>query len=77
MQETLEMIENPVNSIELTSQENSVTAERDKLWKQETDKIGGIIISVESIAQQTNLLSLNAAIEARAGDAGAICRCCR
>lgn len=71
LQETLEMIENLVNSIELTSQENSVTAERVKALKQETDKIGGIIISVESIAQQTNLLSLNAAIEAaRAGDAG-------
>ncbi|MGI6235828.1 MAG: methyl-accepting chemotaxis protein, partial [Christensenellales bacterium] len=71
LRETLNMIENLVNSIKVTSQENSVTAERVQALKQETDKIGGIITSVESIAQQTNLLSLNAAIEAaRAGDAG-------
>lgn len=71
LRETFEMIENLVRSIEVTSQESSVTAERVQALKQETDKIGGIITSVESIAQQTNLLSLNAAIEAaRAGDAG-------
>lgn len=71
LQETFKMIENLVQSIEITSRENNVTAERVQSLKQDTDKIGGIITSVESIAQQTNLLSLNAAIEAaRAGDAG-------
>lgn len=71
LSETFKMIENLVHSVEMTSQENSVTAERVQGLKQETDKIGGIITSVESIAQQTNLLSLNAAIEAaRAGNAG-------
>ncbi len=71
LSETFKMIENLVHSVEMTSRENSVTAERVQALKQETDKIGGIITSVESIAQQTNLLSLNAAIEAaRAGNAG-------
>jgi len=68
---TFALIENLVSSIETTSKENSETAERVESLKQETDKIENIIISVEDIAQQTNLLSLNAAIEAaRAGDSG-------
>jgi len=71
LQETFDMIENLVNSIELTSQQNSITAEEVEALNKETEKISGIITSVESIAQQTNLLSLNAAIEAaRAGDTG-------
>ncbi len=71
LQSTLEIIGNLFHSIETTSQENSYTAEKVQALKQETDEIGGIITSVESIAQQTNLLALNAAIEAaRAGDAG-------
>lgn len=68
---TYTLIENLVQSIERTSQENSHTAERVQSLKKETDKIESIIVSVENIAQQTNLLSLNAAIEAaRAGDSG-------
>lgn len=71
LQESSQLIEKLVNSIELTSQQNSVTAvEVDALVK-EAEKVSGIISSVETIAQQTNLLSLNAAIEAaRAGDMG-------
>lgn len=71
LQETFEMIEKLVSSIELTSQQNSITTAEVEGLKKEADKVSGIIESVESIAQQTNLLALNAAIEAaRAGEMG-------
>ncbi|WP_446731161.1 methyl-accepting chemotaxis protein [Pseudomonas sp. CFBP 13711] len=39
--------------------------------KLESDKIGGVLDVIKSVSQQTNLLALNAAIEAaRAGEAG-------
>jgi methyl-accepting chemotaxis protein len=48
---------------------NSTQAMND--LKRESDKIGGVLDVIKAVAQQTNLLALNAAIEAaRAGEAG-------
>jgi len=49
---------------------NNSTEAMGKL-KLESDKIGGVLDVIKSVSQQTNLLALNAAIEAaRAGEAG-------
>jgi methyl-accepting chemotaxis protein len=54
----------------LASEVGNSTAAMSEL-KRESDKIGSVLDVIKSVAQQTNLLALNAAIEAaRAGEAG-------
>ncbi|TYL48696.1 methyl-accepting chemotaxis protein [Marinomonas sp. IMCC 4694] len=64
-----------VNQVATTMEELSIditqTVEALSKLKGDTDRIAGIIDVINSIAEQTNLLALNAAIEAaRAGEAG-------
>ncbi|WP_426116050.1 methyl-accepting chemotaxis protein [Pseudomonas sp. DSP3-2-2] len=60
-----------IGQIEQLAQEVANSTRAMNLLKQESDKIGGVLDVIKSVAQQTNLLALNAAIEAaRAGEAG-------
>lgn len=60
----IEQIESLTEEVQLTSQAVSNLA-------QESGRIGGMLDVIKSVAEQTNLLALNAAIEAaRAGEAG-------
>lgn len=64
MQETRVTIEALANEVELSAQKVSALA-------QHSQQIGGVIEVIRNIADQTNLLALNAAIEAaRAGEQG-------
>ncbi|MCY1478527.1 Methyl-accepting chemotaxis protein McpS [compost metagenome] len=57
--------------IEHVAEEVQRSAEAMALLQQESDKIGSVMDVIKSVADQTNLLALNAAIEAaRAGEAG-------
>ncbi|MDF0533109.1 methyl-accepting chemotaxis protein [Shewanella sp. A32] len=60
-----------VRHIERLSAEIASTAEAMSELKAESDNIGSVLDVIKSVAEQTNLLALNAAIEAaRAGEAG-------
>ncbi|WP_455921832.1 HAMP domain-containing methyl-accepting chemotaxis protein [Pseudomonas putida] len=66
-----EVLAKAINQIDrLANEVGHSTAAMDDL-KRESDKIGSVLDVIKSVAQQTNLLALNAAIEAaRAGEAG-------
>nr|WP_296248753.1 methyl-accepting chemotaxis protein [Pseudomonas sp. UBA4194] len=65
------MVNQAVAQIERLAAEVVHSTDAMALLKQESDKIGGVLDVIKSVAQQTNLLALNAAIEAaRAGEAG-------
>lgn len=60
-----------IEQIERLAMEVRASAEAVSHLKEQSDKIGGVLDVIKAVAQQTNLLALNAAIEAaRAGEAG-------
>lgn len=60
-----------IDQIERLATEVSNSTQAMSTLKQESDKIGTVLDVIKAVAQQTNLLALNAAIEAaRAGEAG-------
>ena len=68
---TTKVVDSAVNKINELSQELATTSEVAQGLKVSSGKIGQILDVIVGIAEQTNLLALNAAIEAaRAGEAG-------
>ena len=66
-----QVVEQTIHSINGLANEVEQAAEVIGTLKQESTRIGGILDTIRGIADQTNLLALNAAIEAaRAGEAG-------
>lgn len=60
-----------IAQIERLADEVSRSTEAMRVLQQESDKIGSVMDVIKAVADQTNLLALNAAIEAaRAGEAG-------
>ncbi|MDT3721156.1 methyl-accepting chemotaxis protein [Pseudomonas oryzihabitans] len=60
-----------VTQIEDLAQEVDTTQDTMASLRQDADRIGGVLDVIKAVADQTNLLALNAAIEAaRAGEAG-------
>jgi methyl-accepting chemotaxis protein len=70
-QQGLKVMEQTITSItKLSSDVNNVAAAMDQL-EQDTASVGAVLDVIKGIAEQTNLLALNAAIEAaRAGEQG-------
>ncbi|WP_431700286.1 methyl-accepting chemotaxis protein [Pseudomonas sp. BR20] len=60
-----------IAQIQRLAAELNQSAEAVRHLQEQSDKIGGVLDVIKAVAQQTNLLALNAAIEAaRAGEAG-------
>lgn len=67
----LQQVIDAVNSIREQSERTKDNAQKIESLAQQTKEIGSIVSTIDDIAAQTNLLALNAAIEAaRAGEAG-------
>lgn len=69
--EGVDAMQQTANEISLTAKSITVSAERIDSLNARSQAVGHIVASVQEIAEQTNLLALNAAIEAaRAGEQG-------
>ena len=65
------IVSNTIEQIRTLSSEFEATSTVINELAEETNKVGGVLVVIKSIAEQTNLLALNAAIEAaRAGEQG-------
>lgn len=70
-QRSADIVHTSVSNVEKLAQQLETATEQARTLQQESDKIGNILSVIINIAEQTNLLALNAAIEAaRAGEAG-------
>lgn len=66
-----DVIDQSITSVNALSDDIASTADVVENLAKDTDKIGGVLDVIRGIAEQTNLLALNAAIEAaRAGEQG-------
>ena len=66
-----EVVNQAISQIERLADEVTRSTEAMEMLKQESSKIGTVMDVIKAVADQTNLLALNAAIEAaRAGEAG-------
>jgi methyl-accepting chemotaxis protein len=71
VKETEQILQTFVGTLVMVSRESVATARRMDDITQQMDKIFSLLENIQAIASQTNLLALNAAIEAaRAGEAG-------